>query len=152
MINDVIKQLKYISKTIEQLFQYVDVEIQHRQPIANKMSVWEICVHLAQIPKADLLILEGYSEEQMTNYYYMNTPVSIDNAKNQFLAGIQELIYLCEKLTKEQLEKNFMTYWKSEYSTAEWLMQIVTHLVHHRSQLYQYLLMLNRDVEIVLFR
>ncbi|WP_211356397.1 DinB family protein [Psychrobacillus lasiicapitis] len=147
-----IKQLEYIAKTIEQLFQYVDVEIQHRQPIANKMSLWEVCVHLAQIPKADLLILEGYSEEQMANYYYVNTPVSIDNAKKLFLAGIQELICLCEKLTKEQLDKKFTTYWKSEYSTAEWLMQIVTHLAHHRAQLYQYLLMLNRDVEIVLFR
>lgn len=152
MISDTMKQLQYIAKTIEQLFQHVDEGILREQPIVNKMSVWELCVHLSQIPKADLLLLDGYSNERMAQYYKANIPVSIENAQIQFLTGIQELIHFFEKLTEEQLDKKFKTYWGSEYSTTEWLIQIITHLVHHRSQLYQYLLILERNVEVVLFR
>lgn len=152
MINDALKQLQFVSDTIIELFQQIDEELLHKHPIANKMSVWEVCVHLSQIPGADLQIQKEYSKEQMTEYYQTNMPDTMENALAYFLKGINELILYYNELSKEELERQFKTYWGSEYSESEWCVQIVNHLVHHRSQLYQYLLFLNRDLQIVLFR
>jgi uncharacterized damage-inducible protein DinB len=152
MINDASKQLQFISDTIIELFQQVDKELLHKRPIANKMSVWEVCVHLSQIPGADLHIQEEYSKQQMTEYYQTHMPNSMETVISHFKDGIEELILYYNDLSKEELERQFKTYWGSEYSEAEWFVQIVNHLVHHRSQLYQYFHLLNRDVQIVLFR
>lgn len=152
MINDVLKQLQFISATILELFEQVDEESLQKRPIAQKMSVWEVCVHLSQIPGADLHILKGYSNNQMMEYYQACKPDAFDQVIDHFNNGIQELILYYQALSTEELDRQFKTYWGSEYSVAEWLIQIGNHLVHHRSQLYQYLLFLNRDVQIVLFR
>ncbi|WP_391118047.1 DinB family protein [Psychrobacillus sp. L3] len=152
MINDALKQFQFVSDTIVELLQQVDEYLLHKRPIANKMSVWEICVHLSQIPGADLHIQKEYSKQQMTEYYQTHMPETIENIIVHFLDGMQELILHYKELSKEELERQFKTYWGSEYSIAEWFFQIMNHLVHHRSQLYQYLLLLNRDVQIVLFR
>ncbi|QFG00600.1 DinB family protein [Psychrobacillus glaciei] len=152
MINDTIKQLQFVSNTIIELLQQVDHELLHKRPIADKMSIWEACVHLSQIPGADLHIQKKYSKQQMAEYYQTHRPDTIENVIAHFLEGIQELIFYYKELSKEELERQFKTYWGSEYSMAEWFIQIINHLVHHRSQLYQYLLLLNRDVQIVLFR
>jgi uncharacterized damage-inducible protein DinB len=152
MINDTLKQLQFISDTIIELFQQVEEELLHKRPIANKMSVWEVCVHLSQIPGADLRIQKEYTKEQMTEYYQTHMPDTMEKVHVHFLEGMYELVLYYNDLSKEELERRFTTYWGSEYSVAEWFVQIVNHLVHHRSQLYQYLLFLNRDVQIVLFR
>lgn len=151
-MNDILNELKFISHTIEQMFEYVDEKIAHEYPVTGKMSVWEVCIHLTQIPTADLLIPKNYTKQQMTTYYKTNIPINVENAKVQFITGIQELIHFFESLSEAQLSKRFTTYWGSEYSRKEWLIQILTHLVHHRAQLYQYLLLLECDVEMVLFR
>ncbi|TQR21567.1 DinB family protein [Psychrobacillus vulpis] len=152
MIKETIAQLQFVANTIESLLDHIDENFLHNRPIPDKMSVWEVCVHLSQIPQGDLHILKGYSEQQMTLYYDSTLPKDIKNVKVQFTTGIRELIQHIETLTEEQLTNKFTTYWGSEYNSAEWFIQIVNHLVHHRAQLYQYLLFLNRDVQIVLFR
>ncbi|WP_144510696.1 DinB family protein [Bacillus sp. FJAT-22090] len=151
-MKDILNQLKFISHTIEQMFQHVDVKIVQEYPVAGKMSVWEVCIHLSQIPKADLLIQKSYTKQQMATYYKTNMPINVEDAKIQFITGIEELVSFFEELPQDQWSKRFTTYWGSEYSRLEWLIQIVTHLVHHRAQLYQYLLLLDQDIEVVLFR
>lgn len=152
MIRSMINQLTYISDTITQLFDYIDEKVLSKHPIENKMTVWEVCVHLAQIPQADLLICKGYKADQMQLYYEKSKPVNIQAAKEQLLEGIQEVIKHIEQLTDETLSKEFTTYWGSNYRTGEWFLQIMNHLVHHRMQLYSYLLVLKRDMQVVLFR
>ena len=61
MIPSMLNQLAYISETIIQLLDYIDEKLLSKRPIENKMTVWEVCVHLAQIPQADLLIYNGYN-------------------------------------------------------------------------------------------
>lgn len=152
MINEVVSQLRFISNTILQLLEHVNDEVLQERPIANKMSVWEVCVHLTQIPQADLLIQKGNSEQQMAHFYQTNMPDSIVNAKVQFTTGIQSLISYFEVQTDAELVSKFTTYWGSEYSSAEWFIQILNHLTHHRAQLHQYLLFLGQNVQVVLFR
>lgn len=152
MIPSMISQLNYVSDTITQLFDYIDEKLLSKRPIENKMTVWEVCVHLAQIPQADLLICKGYNLDEMQLYYEESKPVNLQDAKEQFLAGIQEVMKHIEKYTEEALSKEFTTYWGSEYRTGEWFLQIMNHLVHHRMQLYSYLLVLKVDVQVVLFR
>ncbi|MCZ8534459.1 DinB family protein [Psychrobacillus psychrodurans] len=151
MIHSMISQLTYVSDTITQLFDYIDEKLLSKRPIENKMTVWEVCVHLAQIPQADLHICKGYNVDEMRLYYEESKPVNIQDAKEQFLAGIQEVVKHIEH-TEEVLSKEFTTYWGSEYRTGEWFLQIMNHLVHHRMQLYSYLLVLKVDVQVVLFR
>ena len=145
-------QLAYISETITQLLDYIDEKLLSKRPIENKMTVWEVCVHLAQIPQADLLIYNGYNAEQMQLHYEQTKPVNIQATKEQFVEGIKEVMKHLEQLSDETLSKKFRTYWGSEYRVGEWFLQMMNHLIHHRMQLYQYLLMLKSDVEIVLFR
>lgn len=152
MSNDAIKQLQFISETILELFELVDEEILHKSPVVNKMSVWEVCMHLSQIPGADLHIQKGYSAQQMTEYYQTNLSKNIAEVKNRFTTGIQELLIYYENIAEDELKERFTTYWGSDYSKGEWFIQIINHLVHHRMQLYQYLLLLNQEVHIVLFR
>jgi uncharacterized damage-inducible protein DinB len=152
MIHSMISQLNYVSDTITQLFDYIDEKLLSKRPIENKMTVWEVCVHLAQIPQADLLICKGYNLDEMRLYYEESKPVNLQDAKEQFLAGIQEVMKHIEKHTEEALSEGFTTYWGSEYRTGEWFLQIMNHLVHHRMQLYSYLLVLKVDVQVVLFR
>lgn len=152
MSNDAIKQLQFISETILQLFELVDEEILNKRPVVNKMSVWEVCMHLSQIPGADLHIQKGYSAQQMTEYYQTNMSKNIAEVKSRFITGIQEILIYFENITEDELMERFTTYWGSDYSMGEWFIQIINHLVHHRMQLYQYLLLLNQEVHIVLFR
>lgn len=152
MIPSLLNQLMYISETIIQLLDYIDEKLLSKRPIENKMTVWEVCVHLAQIPQADLLIYNGYNAEQMQLHYEQTKPVNIQATKVQFLEGIQEVTKQIEQLSEETLSKKFTTYWGSEYCIGEWFLQMMNHLVHHRMQLYQYLLILKSDVQIVLFR
>lgn len=152
MIPSMLNQLAYISETIIQLLDYVDEKLLSKRPIENKMTIWEVCVHLAQIPQADLLIFNGYNAEQMQLYYEQAKPINIQATKEQFLEGIQEVMKHIEQLSDETLSKKFTTHWGSEYRIGEWFLQMMNHLIHHRMQLYQYLLMLKSDVQIVLFR
>ena len=152
MIHSMINQLVYISDTVTELFGHIDEELLSEYPIEDKMSVWEVCVHLTQIPQADLLICSGYSADQMKLYYEKNKPVNIQSAKKQFMEGIQELIKYIRQLSEDVLSKEFTTFWGSEYRIGEWILQIMNHLVHHRMQLYSYLLVLKQDVQLVLFR
>src|SRR4051812_16322394 len=115
MIHSMINQITYTSDTIVRLYDYIDEKLLSKRPIENKMSVWEVCVHLAQIPQADLLICKGYNAEQMQQYYEENEPVNIQAAKEQFLEGIQEVMKHIEQLTEESLSQEFTTYWGSEY-------------------------------------
>lgn len=152
MIPSMINQLIYISDTTIHLLDYIDETLLSKRPIENKMTIWDICVHLAQIPQADLHIYRGYNANQMQLYYGESQPVNIQAAKEQFLEGIQKVILHIEQLTEETLSKEFTTYWGSEYRAGEWFLQIMNHLVHHRMQLYSYLLILKIDVQVVLFR
>ena len=88
----------------------------------------------------------------MQLHYEQTKPVNIQATKEQFLEGIQEVMKHIEQLSDETLSKKFTTYWGSEYRIGEWFLQMMNHLIHHRMQLYQYLLMLKSDVQIVLFR
>lgn len=152
MVNDILKQMEFVTETVLELFKLVDKEIQHATPINGKMSVWEVCSHLSQIPGADLRILKGYSNQQMSCYYQETKSSTLEEMGKKIIKGLSEIKVYYTNIPDEELTRTIKTYWGAEYSKMEWLIQISNHLAHHRAQLYQYLLYLNQDVQIVLFR
>ena len=152
MINEIWNQIEFVTETVIELFDHVDQEIQHAAPINGKMSVWEVCRHLSQIPGGDLRIFKGYKEQQMSNYYKETNLDSLEEMGNKLRRDLSEMKEYYTSISDVDMTEKFKTYWGEEYSPLEWLIQVSNHLVHHRAQLYQYLLYLNRDIQIVLFR
>ncbi|MCG7343169.1 DinB family protein [Sporosarcina sp. ACRSL] len=122
------------------------------KPTDNKFSIGQLLAHVSLICQADLLISDEASEEQMSTYYSSNPLQSIAEMKEALLANFTSLENRYFKYTEEDLMQTTTSYWGVSYTRFEWLLEISSHLYHHRGQLHAMLVYCARkDPEVALF-
>ncbi|SFI04015.1 MULTISPECIES: DinB family protein [unclassified Bacillus (in: firmicutes)] len=139
-----------IDSTIQMLEQVTYDELQQR-PLKNKRSLFEICTHLSLICHADLLILAEASKEELDIFYIQHTPHTLEEVQQTMKEGFHLLSKTFQAYSLAELEEVTHSYWGASYSRFEWLLEIVAHFYHHRSQLHTLLVEHAKDPQISLF-
>lgn len=122
------------------------------QPTADKLSIGQLFAHIALICKADLLIANEASEEEMSNFYASNHFTAIGDMKDALLSNFSLLKTLYMNYTEDELMQKTTSYWGVSYTRFEWLLEISSHLYHHRGQLHAMLVhCLGKNPQIRLF-
>lgn len=150
-ILSVFHQIKVaIDSVIEIINQFPEAELESK-PINNKRSYLELLSHISLLCKADLLILNEASQKEMEIYYERNKPETIEELKEHLLKNFNELVKEFSSYSDEKLFEYTKSYWGVCYSRYEWLLEILSHLYHHRSQLHSYLLIDSKKIKVQLF-
>ncbi|MFC5602053.1 DinB family protein [Sporosarcina koreensis] len=122
------------------------------QPMENKYSIRQLLAHISLICQADLLIADEASEEQMRNFYSSNRLQNTSEMKEALLENFALLENRYLHYTEDELMQTTTSYWGVSYSRFEWLLEISSHLYHHRGQLHAMLLhCVGKDPEVALF-
>ncbi|WP_019241074.1 MULTISPECIES: DinB family protein [Bacillus] len=140
-----------LSTTKEMLQSLTDEDLTLR-PTPNKYSVGELFEHIAIICKADLLIADGATEEEMRQLY---SSCDLDNKKDIVVALVENYNLLRNEYmnySETDLQEKLTAYWGVTYTRYEWLLEILTHVIHHRGQLHAMLIhCININLHVSLF-
>lgn len=135
-------------RTTGNLLAKVEPDQWSHQPRENMMSLLELARHLAQIPLIDLAILQEKEEAEVRS---LEKETAYETAKELAALmerGFVELKGYMEALSDEDfLRQETRPFYADHASTqAKWLTEIVTHIFHHRAQLFNYLKELGHPV------
>ena len=147
-----LNQIKIAVLSIVEMIDKLDENDLQKRPTPNKHSIGELLEHIALICKADSLISDGASQEEMTAFY---SNISYENL-NEIKVGLHTNYQLLEekfmKFTEYELQKETTSFWGVTYTRFEWLLEIVAHIYHHRGQLHSMLVhCCEKDPKVPLF-
>ncbi|RPF53220.1 DinB family protein [Aquisalibacillus elongatus] len=119
------------------------------QPQENMRTLKELATHLVSIPAIDLYIMQEESHEtiqQLEAKYEALT--TADDMCVAFEDGYNKLKEYMNTLSDDDfLHKTTKAFYMEKgQSQAQWLMEVMTHMFHHRAQLFNYLKQLEYDV------
>jgi uncharacterized damage-inducible protein DinB len=150
-IHSVFNQLHIAIQSLVEITGQVEEGDLVYKPAKIKRSIGELLSHLSIICKADFLIIEGATQEEMNHYYAENTPKALKEINTIFFMNYTFLEETYLKYTNEELEAMKTSYWGVTYSRFEWLLEILCHVYHHRAQLHSWMIQLNKEPKVRLF-
>ncbi|MBE1553033.1 DinB family protein [Sporosarcina limicola] len=128
-----------VKSIIEIIDKLEDSDLQKR-PTPTKHSIGELLEHITMICRADSLIADGASKEEMHTFYTSASLNTLDEMKEALLNNYQLLEDKYEQFTEDELQQVTTSYWGITYTYYEWLLEIISHLYHHRGQLHAILI------------
>lgn len=149
LMRDVLlEELKAGVRTTRNLLAKIEADQWTYRPAENMMSLLELARHLAQIPLIDLAILQEKEEVEVKRLEKETEYETADKLTALMEQGLEELSRYMKSLTEEDfLHKETRPFYANHLSTqAKWLTEIVTHVFHHRAQLFNYLKQLGHPV------
>lgn len=142
------KALTQLNGSLEELFAQIQPEHLEWRPQKNMRSVMELANHLAQIPSIDLKILQSGTEAEvraLEGSLHRSSPAELIHV---WRAGVGAVAEFYDGLSAEEFETRVGTaFYGHAVPMSEWLLEIITHAYHHRAQLFTYLKMLGRPVD-----
>lgn len=145
-------QISVSIRSISELLDELESGDLDAQPTENKLSIGQLFAHMALVCKADLLIANEASEEEMSDFYASNHFTAIEDIKEALLSNFSLLKTRYMNYTEDELMQRTTSYWGVSYTRFEWLLEISSHLYHHRGQLHAMLVhCLERDPKVPLF-
>ncbi|MEH7458174.1 hypothetical protein CON65_09345 [Bacillus pseudomycoides] len=144
-------QLKVAIDTFIKILNQFDEKDLQIKRLQNKRSLFEMCTHLSLICHADLLILNGATQEELNTFYLEQTSKTIPQMKEMLLQGYALLSKTFLSYSNNELAEVMTAYWGVSYSRFEWLLEIVSHIYHHRGQIHILLVEHVKDPKISLF-
>lgn len=133
-------QLGWITDNCCRMFELIQDDAHSFCPQEGMRNLAQIANHLAQVPAIDLAIMKGGKEKEV-----QDLEVSLECATPAAWAammaqGKDELYHYMDHLSLDQYENDSGTaFYGRTQTNAQWLLEVITHLYHHRSQLYLYL-------------
>ena len=119
------------------------------RPHENMRTLKQLVDHLVSIPLADLAILQEKTQPEVQQIETDTSRIADPEELALRLASNAETLkqYFVSLSEDEFLHKATKAFYL-EHGTvqAKWLIEIVTHLFHHRSQLYNYLKQLGHEL------
>ncbi len=85
---------------------------------------------------ADYHISLGYSEDKMNNLYLQHPAYTKLELKIALIEGFNQLKTAYYSFDEQKLFSIQTIYWGCTYTHFEWLLEIQSHLYHHRAELY----------------
>ncbi|HZG16856.1 MAG TPA: DinB family protein [Candidatus Bathyarchaeia archaeon] len=143
-------ELELAVRTSEALIMRIKPEEWDYRPKENMRSLLELVHHLVSIPASDLAILQEKTQpevEQVENRVHAITD------PHQLAVHMRENVetlrtYMLSLSEEDLLHKSTKAFYL-EHGVVQikWLIEIVTHTFHHRSQLYNYLKELGHELQ-----
>lgn len=146
------EELENIVRTSRKLMERIQEEEWSYRPQQrdNMNTVQELVCHLAAIPSTDLMILQEHTEAEVVQLEDEFRALGADAGKlgERMSAGLDSLRSYMEALPDEEFLSRRTTPFYIDHPTAQakWLIEITTHLQHHRAQLFNYLKELGHPV------
>ncbi len=137
-----LEELELSVRTSEALILRIKPEEWAYQPQENMRNLLQLVHHLVSIPASDLAILQESTQQEVekieTSVAEMTDP---EELANRFHSNYEALKQYMITLTEDELlNKSTQAFYLEQGSVQiKWLIEIVTHTFHHRSQLYNYL-------------
>jgi uncharacterized damage-inducible protein DinB len=147
-----LNQIEIALKTTEKIIDTLEDADLQKRPSYNKRSIGELLEHIAIICKADLLISNGATQEEMNEFYSGISYKDLKDIKDALVVNYNSLKENYMKFTETELQENITSYWGVTYTRYEWLLEILAHVYHHRGQLHTMIVhCYGKDPNILLF-
>lgn len=143
------KELDLAVRTTRGLLSKIKSDQWEYRPRENMRTLQELAHHLVLVPITDLAILQEKSQEEVAQYYREIEHLRDGEELGRLMEkGSAALKAYMDGLSEEDFLHKKTTAFYMEYGTeqAKWLIEIVTHIFHHRSQLFTYLKQLGHEV------
>ncbi|WOV87194.1 DinB family protein [Sporosarcina oncorhynchi] len=145
-------QIEVLIQSVTELLEKLEPTDLAIQPTENKFSVRQLLAHMSLICKADLLISDETSEEEMKTFYSSISISTTEEMKEALLSNFSILKKRYLNYSEEELLQTTTSYWGVSYTRFEWLLEISSHLYHHRGQLHAMLVHCSgKDPQVSLF-
>lgn len=135
-MNLFIRQMSFVEKSILELFTAVDTTCWKDNNGSNCRSIFELCQHIANIPKADLMLARSISHQEIDSYYQQHEFQTMEEMKSYFIVHMAALNSYMVHMDEVERQRLSISYWGAKYTQEEWILEILLHLVHHRAQLH----------------
>lgn len=133
-------ELEWISGNCCRLLGMAKPEHKDWRPQEGVRTLSELANHLAQIPSVDLRIMKGDSEQEIKDLELKLKRDKPQEWCEEMRNGVTTLRHFMETLSLDDYENGSGTAFYGRSQThANWLLEVVTHLYHHRAQLFMYL-------------
>ncbi|GGB10968.1 DinB family protein [Macrococcus hajekii] len=152
-MNEVMNQISWHVESLKRLFKYADFFSMQQQIYPGGRTCQELMNHIVLIPEADYLLSQGASQEEISqfNRYWAKELTSTEMLEARLDLSFSILKDAYKELEPEELASKTTSYWGTTYNQKEWLLVILSHLSHHRSQLYSFLKTEGVQMDITLF-
>ena len=137
-----LQELELAVRTSGSLIEKIQPEEWSYQPQENMRTLLQLVHHLVSIPTSDLAIMQELSEPEVAQAENQVSDVTnpAELAK-QFQRNYEALHSYMMSLSEEDLLNKSTKAFYADHGMVQikWLIEVVTHTFHHRSQLYNYL-------------
>ncbi|SDE05894.1 Uncharacterized damage-inducible protein DinB (forms a four-helix bundle) [Bhargavaea beijingensis] len=143
--------LEWVAGSVGEITSYLKAEDFDYRTDPEKRSLGELLSHIALICEADARISDEATEKEMTDYYLtskINSPEEMRAALRANLEGLQQRY---EGYTETELSETTTSWWGTTDTRLGWLVQILTHIAHHRGQLHSMLVRMGKEPAVHLF-
>ncbi|WP_121661655.1 DinB family protein [Metabacillus litoralis] len=148
-----LKQIKLALDSVSTMINQLKEEDLHIKALATKRSIGELLEHISVLCEADLLILNGATEGEMSSFYNAHSYKTLEGLQQALEKHYKILEKAFLNYTENELLEMTTSYWGVTYSRYEWLLEIIAHLYHHRGQLHSLLVYhFKKDLNVSLFQ
>lgn len=144
-------QLNIVVNSIVAITEHLNERELDVRPVEGRRSIRELLTHIALICKADLLILNEATLQEMDHYYNENSPQTLAEIREILVRNYTDLIEEFSKYSEKELHITKKSYWGVTYTRYEWLLEILCHLNHHRGQLHTLITQNLKELNVALF-
>ncbi|WP_134686146.1 DinB family protein [Brevibacillus migulae] len=142
-------ELELAVRTSEALITRIKPEEWDYRPKDNMRSLLELVHHLVSIPASDLAILQEKTQSEVEQVESLVHTLTDPHELAAQMRKHAEMLraYMLSLSEEELLHKSTKAFYL-EHGVVQikWLIEIVTHTFHHRSQLYNYLKALGHEL------
>lgn len=145
---ELVKGLTRLNNSVEALFSEIQPDQLQWQARDNMWKLIDLANHLAQIPSTDLAIPQGATREQIQEIEHSLRRENPAELFAVWQAGAAKVKAYYESMSAEDFEtKVTQAFYGQGATQQEWLLEMITHAYHHRAQLFTYLKMLGRPID-----
>lgn len=145
---DLFDQFNALDRSLKLLLPELPSQENDWRPRENMRSLWELANHLAQAPAIGVSIAKGDSESVVHGREVELNRTSVDGLLSVWEQGINELKSYFGALSQEDFENMTTTAFYDYTAPAKtWLLETLTHVHHHRAQLFNCLKESGRDLD-----
>lgn len=142
-------ELNLAVRTSENLIKRINEEEWAYQPQDNMRTLQELVYHLVTIPVTDLVILQEKSQEEVqrkeAEVERLSDPEDLAAEFRKNYETFRD--YMLALSEEDLLHKSSKAFYMDHGAVQiKWLIEVVTHTFHHRSQLYNYLKQQGHDL------
>lgn len=140
-------ELERLSKNVCRFLALIQPEHNGYRPQDNMRTMLELANHLAQIPAVDYRIIRGDKEGELGKLEGELARDNGDELCEVVREGVADMSRFYERLSFDEYENGSATaYFGRTQTHAQWLLEVITHMYHHRAQLFMYLKLNGYDV------